>query len=199
MREPFGGLAGCRVSLINKQPSWIAMATQHNEKPALPMPRNWRDAVPNDRLGHLVKDAARAMARGLQIRLMEHSVSYGYWPFLRILWEREGLTQRDLAELAGLREPTAYNALQQMEKLGYITRRKLPGNMRNICVYLTPSGKALQKQLIPLAEDLHEVAVRGIADKDLAIVRKALQTMVRNLEEDELEANRLMPPSRKIV
>jgi DNA-binding MarR family transcriptional regulator len=175
------------------------MATNKYKKQALPIPRNWRDAVPNDRLAHLVKDAARAIARGLQIRLMDHSVSIGYWPFLRILWECEGLTQRDLAELAGLREPTAYNALQQMEKLGYITRRKLPGNMRNICVYLTPKGKALQKLLIPLAEDLHEVAVRGIFDNDLVIARKALQTIIRNLEEDELESNRLMPPSRKVI
>lgn len=175
------------------------MPNDKYEQPAPPLPSNWRDAVPNDRLGHLVKDAARAMARGLQIRLMEHSVSIGYWPFLRILWEREGLTQRDLAELAGLREPTAYNALQQMEKLGYITRRKLPGNMRNICVFLTPKGKALQKSLIPLAEDLHEVAIRGINDKDLAVVRKALQRIVKNLEEDEIESNRLMPPSRKVV
>lgn len=163
------------------------------------MPHNWREAVPNDRLAHFVKDANRAMARGLQIRLMDHSVSLGYWSFLRILWEREGLTQRELSELAGLREPTAYNALQQMEKLGYITRRKLPNNMRNICVYLTPKGKTLQKSLIPLAENLHEVAVRGVSAKNLQLVRKTLQTIIKNLEDDELESNKPMPPSRKLV
>lgn len=169
------------------------------DKSALPMPLNWRDAVPNDRLGHLVKDAARAMARGLQIRLMDHSVSLGYWPFLRILWEREGLTQRELSELAGLREPTAYSALQAMEKMGYITRRKLPNNMRNICVYLTPQGKGLQKTLIPLAENLHEVAIHGVSARNLAIVRKTLLTLVQNLEEDELASDRRVPPSRKMI
>ncbi|MGE8165430.1 MarR family winged helix-turn-helix transcriptional regulator [Paraburkholderia sp. NPDC080076] len=176
------------------------MATTKNvrEKPPLPMPINWRDAVPNDRLAHVIKDAQRAMARGLQIRLMEHSVSLGHWPFLRILWERDGLTQRELSELAGLREPTAYSALQAMEKLGYITRRKLPDNMRNICVYLTPKGKALQKTLIPLAEDLHEVAVRNIPPRTLAQFRKTLHTIIKNLEDDEIEKERRMPPSRKL-
>jgi DNA-binding MarR family transcriptional regulator len=71
--------------------------------------------------------------------------------------------------------------------------------MRNICVYLTPKGKALQKSLIPLAENLHEVAIQGLSDRDLATVRKALQRIVVNLEEDEIESNRLMPPSRKVV
>ena len=58
--------------------------------------RHWQEAVPNDRLAHLVKHAARSFARALQMRLAVHSVSYGHWSFLRILWESEGLTQRQL-------------------------------------------------------------------------------------------------------
>src|SRR5262245_62408985 len=56
--------------------------------------RHWREAVPNDRLAHLVKDVARGLARALQMRLTEHAVSYGHWTFLRILWETEGVKQR---------------------------------------------------------------------------------------------------------
>ena len=56
--------------------------------------RHWREAVPNDRLAHLVKDATRALVRALQMRLGEHGVSFGHWTFLRILWESDGLTQR---------------------------------------------------------------------------------------------------------
>ena len=56
--------------------------------------RYWREAVPNDRLAHLVKDATRALVRALQVRLADHSVSFGHWTFLRILWEGDGLTQR---------------------------------------------------------------------------------------------------------
>src|SRR5262245_34254874 len=56
--------------------------------------RHWREAVPNDRLAHLVKDAARGLARALQMRLTEHAVSYGHWTFLGILWETEGVKQR---------------------------------------------------------------------------------------------------------
>ena len=63
--------------------------------------RHWQEAVPNDRLAHLVKHAARSFARALQMRLAVHSVSYGHWSFLRILWESEGLTQRQLSGQAG--------------------------------------------------------------------------------------------------
>ena len=52
--------------------------------------RHWREAVPDDRLAHLVKDATRALVRALQMRLVEHGVSFGHWTFLRILWGTTG-------------------------------------------------------------------------------------------------------------
>ena len=54
---------------------------------------HWREAVPNDRLAHLVRDAARGLTRALQFRLSEHGVSFGHWVFLRILWERDVLLE----------------------------------------------------------------------------------------------------------
>ena len=65
--------------------------------------KHWREAVPDDRLAHLVKDATRALLRALQMRLTAHDVSLGHWTFLRILWEKDGLTQRELSE-AGRRD-----------------------------------------------------------------------------------------------
>lgn len=161
--------------------------------------RHWREAVPNDRTAHLVKDLLRGMSRALQIRLMDHSVSLGYWSFLRILWERDGMTQRELSLLAGVSEPTTYSALQAMEKLGYITRRKLPSNKRNISVCLTAQGKALRSRLVPLAEEVNAIAVQGIAEKDIAHFRKILIAMMANLERDEAESKRRLPPLRKVA
>jgi DNA-binding MarR family transcriptional regulator len=161
--------------------------------------RDWREAVPNDRLAHLVKDLLRAMSRALQIRLMDHSVSYGFWSYFRVLWERDGITQRELSEFVGLSEPTTYTALQAMEKLGYITREKFPGNMRKVHVCLTPHGRALKNELIPLAEQMNAVAIRGIPARNIAVFRKTLIAMRKNLEQDEIDLDKPMPPLRKMV
>src|SRR6266540_2730106 len=92
--------------------------------------QEWQDTVPNDRVAHLVKLAARGFARALQMRLAEHAVSYGHWTYLRILWTSEGLTQRQLSTQAGVSEPTTVSALRAMERRGYITRRQNPENRR---------------------------------------------------------------------
>src|ERR1700687_6430091 len=80
--------------------------------------RHWRDAVPNDRMAHLVKDATRALVRSLQTRLARHNVSFGHWTFLRILWEKDGLTQRELSREAGVMESATFNALYEIVSRG---------------------------------------------------------------------------------
>lgn len=163
--------------------------------------QHWREAVPNDRLAHLVKDAARALVRALQMRLTQHSVSFGHWAFLRILWEADGLTQRDLSKRAGVMEPTTFAALNAMEKLGYIVRRQKPENKRKVYVYLTPRGRWLKGKLVPLAEEVNRVAVRGIPAKEISAMRQGLLTMIENLAQDETvaaENNRRMPSTREL-
>src|SRR6202166_3369010 len=48
--------------------------------------RHWREAVPNDRLAHLVKDATRALLRALQLRLTHGSEFIRQCALLRNLW-----------------------------------------------------------------------------------------------------------------
>src|SRR5215471_7576647 len=124
--------------------------------------RHWREAVLNDRLPHLMKDATRAFVRALQARLAEHKVSFGHWTFLRILWEHEGLTQRELSEEAGVMEPTTFSALRAMERLGYVVRCRRDGDRKKSYVFLTPKGKRLKNQLVPLAETVNRIAIRGL-------------------------------------
>jgi len=164
--------------------------------------RHWREAVPNDRLAHLVKDATRALLRALQMRLTAHAVSLGHWTFLRILWEKDGLTQRELSEQAGVMEPTTFAAVKAMETLGYVTRRQLPGNRKKVFVFLTPEGRALKDKLVPLAEEVNDVAVRGVSPAAVAATRQTLLSIIENLAADEAEsasAQRRIPSTRELA
>jgi len=150
--------------------------------------RRWRDAVPNDRLAHLIKDATRGLSRAMQARLARYNVSFGHWVFLRILWEKDGLTQRELSEEAGLMEPTTFSALTAMEKLGYIERRKLPHSRKNVYVFLTEEGRGLKEKLVPFAEYINQIAVANVTAAEVATTRKVLLSIIENLAREESEA-----------
>ena len=146
---------------------------------------HWREVLPHDRLAHLIRDVARMQMRALQQRLAMHDVSFGHWTFLRILWERDGVTQRELSEDAGVMEPTTAVALRAMEALGYITRQRLQDNRKNIYVFLTPQGKALKRKLVPLAEQVNALALQGLGARDIDATRRCLLRMLDNLARDD--------------
>lgn len=146
--------------------------------------KHWHEAVPNDRMAHLVKDVSRSFLRSLQVRLADHGVSLGHWTFLRILWGRDGLTQRELSQEAGLMEPTTLIALRGMESLGYITRERTPENRKNLYVMLTPSGRALRNVLIPLAEQVNDLALDGMETQAIETARRVLLVMLDQLAND---------------
>ena len=83
--------------------------------------RHWHEAVPGDRMAHLVKDAMRALQRSLQARLAQHEVQPGHWVFLRVLWQRDGITKRELSIEAGMMEPTTPALHWAMTSLGVLT------------------------------------------------------------------------------
>ncbi len=145
---------------------------------------HWREAVPNDRMAHLIRDTERAFRRALQVRLAEHGVPFGHWAFLRILWEADGLTQKELSQRAGVMEPTTFTAMKAMQAQGYITRKQLPTNKKNVYVHLTDAGRALKKKLVPLAEETNKISVEGLQPKDVATARKVLLAMLVNLSDE---------------
>jgi MarR family transcriptional regulator, organic hydroperoxide resistance regulator len=161
--------------------------------------QHWREAVPDDRLAHLVKDATRALVRALQMRLARHAVSFGHWTFLRILWEADGITQRELSEQAGVMEPTTFSALKAMERLGYVVRRRRGGDRKKVYVFLTPKGRALRDKLVPLAEEVNRIAVRGVPAAEIATTRALLLAIIENLARDEQGADRRMPSTRELA
>jgi len=162
--------------------------------------RHWREAVPNDRIAHLVKDATRALVRALSIRLAGHAVSFGHWTFLRVLWESDGLSQTELSRRAGVMAPTTHSALTAMQRLGYIVRRRMPDSRKKVYVFLTPRGRRLKRTLVPLAEDVNAIAAHGLPATDIATLRRMLLAIIENLARDEAAAgaDMRMPSTREL-
>jgi citrate synthase len=140
------------------------------------------------RMAHLVKDAARSFLRSLQIRLATEGVSLGHWTFLRILWDKDGLTQRELSYEAGVMEPTTVVALRAMEALGYVTRERRGDNRKSFYVFLTPEGRRLQSRLVPFAEAVNALAIAGLSKEHVSVTRRSLGAMLANLASDPVLA-----------
>ncbi|NIP13460.1 MAG: MarR family transcriptional regulator [Pseudomonadales bacterium] len=136
---------------------------------------------PDRSYGYQSRATHRAFDRLLQQHLRQHGLTNGYWYVLRVLWEREGMTQRELARAAHLTESSAVIMLDGMQRAGFLTRRKDPEDGRRQRVFLTAKAKRLKPKLLPVAGKLNALAARGIDPEDLDTYLAVAQEMRANL------------------
>ncbi len=136
---------------------------------------------PDEPLAPIVRTTTCALLRTLERRLQPTGVPVGHWTFLRVLWQRDGVTQRELSIAVGVQEPTALTAVRRMVAAGLVRRHHRGANRKNVYISLTKRGRALEAQLMPLALEVNRVATRGIPARDLALVRRCLLKVVVNL------------------
>jgi MarR family transcriptional regulator, organic hydroperoxide resistance regulator len=132
--------------------------------------------------GYLVRDAHRAFQRVLERRIARFGVRRGHWYFLRVLWIRDGLTQRELSTRVGMMEPTTVIALKNMERAGLVRRVRSREDARRAHVWLTPLGRRLERQLLPVALQIVREAEKGIGRRKVAVFRDVITRMTGNLD-----------------
>jgi MarR family transcriptional regulator, organic hydroperoxide resistance regulator len=69
----------------------------------------------------------------------------------------------------------------------------MPENRKNVYVFLTPHGRSLKEKLVPLAEEVNRIAMRGVAAEDVTAMRRALGIMLQNMAADAA-LSRASPP-----
>ena len=141
-------------------------------------------------IGYQIRCTHRALQRFLQLKIEPHGVTLGMWYFLRALWNEDGLNQRELSHRVGTMEPTTLSAILNMEKKGLVRRVQNKKDRRKWHVHLTPKGRALKRELIPLAREVVDTAVQSLSRKEvkqlldgLAEVQKNLNVTVSQLDE----------------
>lgn len=132
--------------------------------------------------GYLVRDAHRAFQHVLEKRIAPHGVTRGQWYFLRVLWEEDGLSQRELSTRVGMMEPTTVIALNSMAKSGLIDRVRSAEDKRKTHVWLTAKAQKLRNTLLPVVRGITEEASEGVPKSELATFRKVIAHMTTNLD-----------------
>ncbi len=135
-----------------------------------------------DSLGFLVNRLARLFARALDKRLAGHGVALGPFPLLLLLWEKEGLTQTEIARRLDYEQPTIANTLKRMERDGLVACRPDPKSRKRIQVFLTEKAKDLHRPLTEEASAVNALASANMPEGDLRQFKTLLERLAENLE-----------------
>ncbi len=132
-----------------------------------------------------MRDAHRAFQRLLERRIAAYGVTRGQWYFLRVLWNADGLSQRELSARVGMMEPTTVIALRGMERSGLIRRVRGDDDRRKVRVFLTAKAKRLRNELLTVASGITDESELGITARELTTFRRVITRMTANLDRVE--------------
>ena len=135
-----------------------------------------------DSLGFLMNRTNTKLKNELLQHLKPYDVTPEQWAVLNRLWEREGISPRDLAELTSKDQPNIARILDKLEKKRLIIRQTNPSDNRSFLIYLTDRGRELKAELIPLALAALEKALRGIEPEQVKELKLLLNRIYANLD-----------------
>ncbi len=122
--------------------------------------------------------ALRARMDGM---LREHGLRLGQYQLLRALWERDGLTPRELADQVGVEMPTVTRTVQRMLRDGMVRREANPNDARSVQIRLTAKGRAMEEVAMGLLAETTRVALQGVSNEDRDRMAETLRHMLANL------------------
>lgn len=135
-------------------------------------------------IGYLINQLARVFSNALQQRIKPLGLSTGVFPVMIHLWEKDGLTQKELVALVGIEQATMANTLNRMERDGLITRTKGTKDARERVVELTIQGRELRKPALEAATAQNEALMVGLCLEEqcqlIDLVSKATIALTEN-------------------
>ena len=140
--------------------------------------------APDDTVGFLLWDTTRAFTARFSKRIARHGVTFGLWPFLRALWEEDGLTQRQLSERVRMKGPTTVAAVNRLEERGLVRRTHNEQDGRKINVFLTPEGRRIYDLVMPEVAAINRQGIAGLTESEQEDLKRLLRGLRGNMTAD---------------
>ncbi|TBW53775.1 transcriptional regulator SlyA [Marinobacter halodurans] len=137
-----------------------------------------------DQFPFAVARVTRRWRKLLDERLKDLGVTQARWTTMVYLQKGgEGLTQRELASLMAIENPTLVRLLDSLEGQGLIERRPCQKDRRARRLHLTKAGEAFMDDLNSRGEKLREEMLEGVDEADLEVVLRVFNRIMKNAEQ----------------
>jgi DNA-binding MarR family transcriptional regulator len=146
-----------------------------------------QDYPASESIGLLMRIALFGLRASFKAQLAKHGVPWSAWYYLRVLWETDAITQRELTERVGVMQPNTVSALQTMRRAGWVTIAKSDKDRRQILVMLTPKGRKLMQRLLPeIRAAVRSALLDNFPAQDEKELRRLLNKICDNVRRNAL-------------
>ncbi len=110
-------------------------------------------------------------------------ITVDQWEILVVLWEKEGITQKDLAERLYKDQTNIARMLFKLEKKGFVHRVTHETDRRSLRVYLTVKGREIKEEILAPSIEAYKKTIEGLSDEEVETFRRILAVMYNNVKD----------------
>ncbi len=125
---------------------------------------------------------AKNLAEILNSQLIKKGITYSQWIAMYLINEYGEISQKDLANLMGVKEPTITGLVEKLERAGYVKRMLNQEDKRKNKLSITAQGKKINKESTRIAEDFQDACLADISESDQNILLESLKKMEKASE-----------------
>ncbi len=133
------------------------------------------------RLGGLISYLLRAQAAFYTQRLKPYNISYGQFPFLMVLYHKDGVNQETIAKKLLFNKATIARAIDKLEREGYVYRRQDERDARANRIFLTEKGREIKPVILGLSNEWNSVLLAEFTDVERLVLKELMRKVVSNV------------------
>lgn len=121
-------------------------------------------------IGFWLKKNYRNVCNFLDQRLAPLGVTNSQLGVLMMLWEQEGVNQKQIVQVLGIQPASLTSLLRGLEEKSLVLREQDKHDSRINRIYLTPLGKALKEESLAITEEGETLIRRHFSEEEAALM-----------------------------
>lgn len=101
---------------------------------------------------------------------------------LYVLWSRDGISLRELADKTGLAATTLTSMVDRMEKAGLVCRMPDKKDRRKTLLALTAKAENLEQDYKAVSDKMSEIFYKGFSDEEIRTCEAMLARILDNMK-----------------
>lgn len=134
----------------------------------------------------LLYDAHLAYRKIVAKKLMQYGLKSGNCRILTYVSDHPGCLQKDIAENCDVETSTLSTVLSNMEKKGFIERKRFEKNNRSHSIYVTEKGKKIANDSHVQLNVASDIAFKGFTKEEIDEFRTYLKRVIKNLKSSNM-------------
>ena len=142
--------------------------------------KNYESLKLNNQLCFPLYACSKEIVRQYSPYLKKLDLTYTQYIVMMVLWEKETVSSRELANCLHLDYGTLTPVLKRLEKLGYASRQRDPEDERLLLINLTDEGRCLKDEAVDIPPCIADRM--GLDAEEIQMLYKLTYKALANME-----------------